>query len=86
MIRWLFIRFFLFWTIVRQSFVLCLGVAYVTFFLCASVAFLDFQNSKLDRPICYDLDGKDGEVLSLYEFKQGGTELNVSGQLVASPR
>jgi len=43
-------------------------------------------NSKLDRPICYDLDGKDGEVLSLYEFKQGETELTVSGQLVASPR
>jgi len=42
-----------------------------------------FQDSEIDRPICYDLTGKDGEVYILYKLSTGMT---VTAKLVASPR
>jgi len=41
------------------------------------------QGSKLDRPLCYDLNGTDGEVYSLYQI---GSDMSVNTGLVASPR
>jgi len=41
------------------------------------------QDSEIDRPICYDLTGNDGEVYNLYKLSTGMT---VTAQLVASPR
>jgi len=41
------------------------------------------RDCEIDRPICYSLDGNDGEIYSIYEISNG---LSVTAQLVASPR
>jgi len=41
------------------------------------------RDSEIDRPICYDLTGKDGEVYVVYKLSTG---LTVTAQLVASLR
>lgn len=42
--------------------------------------------SKLDRPVCYNLDGKDGDVFALYEAGSNASKMTVTSQLVKNPR
>lgn len=42
--------------------------------------------SKLDRPVCYNLDGNAGEVFVLYEVGSNASKMTVTSQLVKNPR